>query len=58
MSFGFRKSFRLAPGIRLNVGRRSAGISAGPRGAKLSANSRGRRAASLGWRGLSWRKRI
>lgn len=58
MGFGFRKSFKIAPGARLNLSRRSTGVSVGPRGAKLSANSRGRRSASLGWRGFFWRKRI
>jgi Protein of unknown function (DUF4236) len=58
MPFGFRKSIRLAPGVRLNLSRRSAGLSAGPRGAKASASSSGRRGVSLGWRGLFWRKRL
>jgi hypothetical protein len=58
MPFGFRKSLKIVPGVRLNLSRRSAGVSVGPRGAKLSANSRGRRGASLGWRGLFWRKRF
>ena len=58
MPFGFRKSIKLAPGVRLNLGRRSAGLSVGPRGAKLSLNNRGRRGASLGWGGLWWRKRF
>jgi uncharacterized protein DUF4236 len=56
--FGFRKSFRIVPGVKLNVGKRSAGLSAGPRGLKLSANSRGRRQASASWHGLFWRKRL
>nr|PZN40279.1 MAG: hypothetical protein DIU70_08220 [Bacillota bacterium] len=30
MGFRFRKSMRLAPGVRLNIGKRSIGISAGP----------------------------
>jgi hypothetical protein len=58
MGFGFRKSFKLAPGIRVNVGRKSLGVSGGPRGAKLSVNTRGGRRLSAGWRGLFWRKRI
>jgi hypothetical protein len=58
MGFGFRKSIKLAPGVRLNLGRRSVGGSIGPRGAKLSANSRGQRRASLSWRGFFWRKRL
>jgi hypothetical protein len=58
MAFGFRKSFKVAPGLRLNVSRRSVGISAGRRGATVSASSSGRRRASLGWRGLFWRKQL
>jgi hypothetical protein len=56
VGLGFRKSFKLVPGIRLNLSRRSAGVSAGPRGAKVSANTRGQRRASLNWRGAFWRK--
>jgi hypothetical protein len=55
MGLGFRKSFKLAPGLKLNLSRRSAGVSVGPQGANVSANSRGDR-ASLSWRGASWRK--
>jgi Protein of unknown function (DUF4236) len=58
VSWGFRKSFRLALGVRLNLGRRSAGVSAGPRGAKLSANTSGRGRATLGRRGLFWRREL
>jgi hypothetical protein len=49
---------RIAPGLRLNLSKRGAGLSAGPRGAKLSTNTRGERRASLGFTGLYWRKRI
>jgi len=56
--FGFRKSVRLTPGVRLNLSKRSAGVSFGPRGAKVSVNSRGRRRASLGWGGFFWHKRL
>jgi hypothetical protein len=52
---GFRKSFKLAPGLKLNLSRRSADVSVGPQGANVNANSRGDR-ASLSWRGASWRK--
>jgi hypothetical protein len=58
MGWGFRKSIRIAPGVRVNVGRRSTGISLGPRGLKLSANSRGRRGVYAGWRGLFFRKKL
>ena len=58
MPFGFRRSVKLAPGLRLNLSKRSAGLSVGPRGAKLSASTRGRRGVAVGWRGLFWRKRL
>jgi hypothetical protein len=44
----FRKSIKLGPGVRLNVGKRGAGVSAGVRGARYSVHSSGRRTASVG----------
>jgi len=41
MSLRFRKSFKFAPGLRLNVGKKSMGMSLGPRGASVSVGSRG-----------------
>ena len=58
MPWGYRKSVRLAPGVRLNVGKRSGGISVGRRGARLSANTRGQRSLTLSLLGLFWRKRL
>ena len=58
MAFGFRKSIKLAPGVRLTLSKRGASVSGGPRGAKLSANSRREKRASLGWLGTFWRKRL
>jgi hypothetical protein len=58
MSWGYRKRFKLLPGINLNVGKRSAGLSGGRRGARVSASSSGRRALSLGWKSLFWRKKL
>jgi hypothetical protein len=58
MGFFFRKSLKIAPGIRLNLSKRGTGVSAGPRGTKVSVNSRGERRASLSFKGLSWRKRL
>lgn len=48
MSWRFRKSVKIAPGVRLNVGKKSVGLSAGPRGAKVSVNSRGQMGRSVG----------
>ena len=58
MGLFFRKSLKLAPGLRLNLSKRGAGISAGPRGGKLSANTQGERRASLSFKGLRWIRRI
>jgi hypothetical protein len=58
MSFGFRKSFRVASGLRLTLSKRGASVSAGRRGIRTSVNTRGERRVSLGWRGLFWRKRM
>lgn len=41
MSLRFRRSIRLAPGIRLNLGLHGAGLSVGPRGLHVGVNRRG-----------------
>lgn len=41
MGWRFHKSFKIAPGIRLNVGKKSSSISFGPRGAKITVGTRG-----------------
>lgn len=48
MGFRFRKSIKIAPGVRLNVGKKSVGISAGTKGARVSVNSSGRVTKSVG----------
>jgi hypothetical protein len=58
MALGFRKSFKIVPGVRLNVSRRGAGLSAGPRGAKVSANTRRQKRGSLSLFGMFWRKKL
>jgi len=58
MSWGYRRSRRIAPGVRLNLGKRGLGVSVGPRHAKLSVNSRGRRSLYLSALGLLFRKRL
>lgn len=40
MGFRARRSFKVAPGVRLNVSAKSIGVSAGVRGARVSVNSR------------------
>ncbi|MGO5027597.1 DUF4236 domain-containing protein [Candidatus Agathobaculum pullicola] len=48
MGFRFRKSFKIAPGVRVNLGKKSIGISAGVKGARVSVNSSGRVTKSVG----------
>ena len=40
MSLRFRKSFKVAPGVRINVGKKSAGVSIGGKGGGVSINSK------------------
>ena len=56
-SFRFRRSVKIAPGLRLNINKKSVGMSAGVRGARYSINSSGRRTSSVGipGTGLSYR---
>jgi Zn ribbon nucleic-acid-binding protein len=58
MGWRFRKSINLGGGVRLNLGKRSAGVSFGGRGARVSINSSGRRTVTLGipGTGLYWQK--
>lgn len=54
MGIRFRRSVKLAPGLRWNVGQRSTSVSVGPPGAKLTVGSRGSRVtAGLPGTGLS-----
>lgn len=58
MSWGFRRSKKIFPGVRLTVSKRGASVSAGPKGAKASVNTRGERRGSASLLGLFWRKRV
>lgn len=60
MGFQFRKSKKIAPGIRLNFTKNGIGISGGIRGARISRSATGRRTASLGipGSGISYRKSL
>jgi hypothetical protein len=58
VSWGYRRSRRIARGVRLNVSKRGLGVSVGPRHAKLSAHSRGRRSLYLSALGFFFRKRL
>lgn len=48
MGLRVRKSIKIAPGVRVNLGKKSAGVSFGTKGARYSVNSSGRRTATVG----------
>ena len=48
MGFRVRKSFKIAPGVRMTVTPKTIGLSAGVKGARVSANSSGRVTRTLG----------
>src|SRR2546427_760753 len=59
MGLRFRKSFKLAPGVRMNIGLRSLSMSLGPRGASVSLGARGVYSnVGIPGTGLSFRERI
>ncbi|SOB98595.1 uncharacterized protein DUF4236 [Ureibacillus xyleni] len=48
MGFNFRKSVKIAPGVRLNVGKKSSSISFGSNGLRYSISSNGKRRTTVG----------
>ena len=48
MGLRFRKSIKLAPGVRLNLGRKGFGVSFGGKGMRHTISSTGRRTTSVG----------
>ncbi|WP_066304962.1 DUF4236 domain-containing protein [Bacillus sp. FJAT-29814] len=48
MGLRFRKSFKIAPGVRMNVGKKGVGVSFGGPGLRYSINSSGRRTTTVG----------
>ncbi|MBM7654566.1 DUF4236 domain-containing protein [Neobacillus cucumis] len=48
MGFRYRKSFKIAPGVRVNVGSKSSSVSFGGKGMRYTVNSKGRRTTSVG----------
>ena len=48
MGLRFRRSVKIAPGLRLNFNTKSVGLTFGPRGAKYTINSSGRHTVSAG----------
>lgn len=59
MGFRFRRSIRIAKGVKLNVSKSGFGISAGVPGARISAGPAGVRAtAGIPGTGLSWSQNL
>lgn len=56
MGFRFRRSVKIGPGVRMNVGKRSMGLSAGGRGFRYSVSTSGRTTRTVGvpGTGASW----
>lgn len=48
MGLNFRKSISLLPGVKLNLNKKSAGLSFGVKGARYSINTSGQRRATVG----------
>ena len=59
MALRFQRRIKIAPGLRLNIGKGGVSVSAGPRGASVTAGKRGLFAnAGLPGTGLSSRQRL
>lgn len=48
MGLRFRKSVKIAPGVKVNFNKKSVGVSVGTKGAHVSVNSSGRKTTSVG----------
>lgn len=48
MGLRYRKSFKVAPGVRVNVSNKSVGVSVGGKGYRKSVNSSGRVTTTIG----------
>ena len=48
MGFRFKKSIKIAPGIKLNLNKKSTGVTFGGKGFHYTVNSKGKRTASVG----------
>lgn len=59
MGWRFRKSFKILPGVRLNVGKKGISTSIGPKGAKVNIGPNGTRfTANIPGTGLSYTTRL
>lgn len=48
MGLRYKKSFKIVPGVRINLGKKSAGISFGGKGCRYSINTKGRKTTTIG----------
>lgn len=48
MGFRFRKSFKIAPGVKVNFNKKSAGVTFGGKGFHYTVNSKGKRTKTVG----------
>ncbi|EJQ03162.1 hypothetical protein IE3_05533 [Bacillus cereus BAG3X2-1] len=59
MGFKFRKSIKVAPGVKVNLSRKGVGVSAGVKGARVSTGPAGTRiTTSIPGSGLSYEHRV
>lgn len=60
MAFRFRKSLRIAPGVRLNLSAKSASVRVGPKGLGYTVSTTGKKrlSASIPGTGLSYSKEV
>jgi len=59
MAIRFRKSFKLAPGLRLNVGKKGASLRVGPKGAGYTVGTSGQRvSASIPGTGVGFTSKV
>ena len=55
MGWNFRRSTKIAPGVRLNFSKKGMGVSLGPRGSKISFSPGGRITSNIGIPGTGLR---
>ena len=48
MATRFRKSIKIMPGVKLNLGKKGASVSVGVKGARVSFNTNGKQTTSVG----------
>lgn len=59
MGFNFRKSFKILPGVRINVGKKGVSTSVGTRGAHITVGKNGTRASvGIPGTGISYSEKI